>query len=207
MDKTTELKVQKIDDEVSPFIQTIDSIEIKSQDDFDMAGKKIVEFKQYEKIVKEGKESITKPLNEALKNTRSLFKPLEDKLTGAKQILLRKVNEYKQEQDRIAREQAAKLEAKIEKGTIKRPETIMKNLEQIQQVQMAGSGLSETTRKVVDYNFKEMTPEYKAELMNRPKVLEALGIEIRKDALGNKAQGIEPRIEKGVTVKEVKVVQ
>lgn len=207
MDKMTEAKVQKIDSEVSPFIKTIDNIEIKSQEDFDMAGKKIVEFKQYEKIVKEGKESITKPLNEALKNTRALFKPLEDKLSGAKQILLRKANDYKREQDRIAREQTAKLEAKIEKGTIKRPETIMKNMDKIANVDMAMSGLSETTRKVVEYDFKEMTLEYKAELMNRPKVLEALGIEIRKDALGNKAQGIEPRIEKGVTVREEKVVQ
>lgn len=207
MDKMTEAKVQKIDSEITPFVRTIDGIEIKSQEDFDIAGKKIVEFKQYEKIVKEGKESITKPLNEALKNTRSLFKPLEEKISNAKYALLGKVNEYKKEQDRIAKEQAAKLEAKIEKGSIKRPETIMKNMEKIQQVQIASSGLSETTRKVVEYQFRDMTPEYKAELMNRPKVLEALDIEIRKDALGNKAQGIKPRVEKGVSVREEKVVR
>ena len=200
MDKMTEAKVQKIDREVSPFIETIDKIEIKSQDDFDMAGKKIVEFKQYEKVVKEGKESITKPLNEALRNTRSLFKPLEDKITQAKTTLLRKVNDYKREQDRIAAEQTAKLEAKIEKGTIKRPETIMN-------VQMASSGLSEATTKVVEFDLEAISPEYLKELIYRPKVFDALGVEIRKDALGNKAQGVEPRAEKGVTVEEVKVVR
>lgn len=207
MDKMTEAKVQKIDSEVSPFIETIDKIEIKSQDDFDMAGKKIVEFKQYEKVVKEGKESITKPLNEALRNTRSLFKPLEDKITQAKTTLLRKVNDYKREQDRIAAEQTAKLEAKIEKGTIKRPETIMKNMDKIQNVQMASSGLSEATTKVVEFDLEAISPEYLKELIYRPKVFDALGVEIRKDALGNKAQGVEPRAEKGVTVEEVKVVR
>jgi hypothetical protein len=207
MDKTTQLKVQKINEIVDPFVDKIQKIEVKSQEDFDEAGKIIVDFKKYEKMVKENKEAITKPLNEALKNVRALFKPVEDKISTSKTILLGKVNEYKREQDRIAREQAAKLEAKIEKGTIKRPETILKNMDKIQHVDMAVSGLSETTRKVVDFDLEAIPQEYLKELLARPKVFEAIGIEIRKDALGNKAQGIEPRIEKGVTVKEEKVVQ
>ena len=41
-----------------------------------------------------------------------------------------------------------------------------------------------------------------AELLTREKVRDVLTVEIRKDALGNKAQGIAPIAIEGVTVRE-----
>lgn len=207
MDASMQDKINKIDGAVTPFINDISSIVVNDQESFDKAGKMVVEFKRYEKMVKETKEGITKPLNEALKSARALFKPIEDKISISKRDLLAKANAYKFEQDRIAREQAKRLEAKIDSGVIKRPETIMKNMDKIQHVEVAGSGLAEATRKEVVFDIHRLSLDYLNELLARPKVFDAISIEIRKDALGNKAQGVEPRVEKGVTVKEVKVVR
>ena len=163
-------------------------------------------MKAQEKLIKTSKEAITKPLNESLKAARALFKPLEDKLAVAKTSLAKSLNDFKREQDRIAAEKARKLQEKIEKGTIKKPETIMKNMEKIEVAATAAAGLSETTRKVVDIDPSKMKAEYVHELIKRPSVWKAIEVEIRKDALGNKAQGIAPRIEDGITVREEKVV-
>ena len=145
-------------------------------------------------------------MNAALKSARDLFRPVEGNLAEAKTILGGKLNEFKREQDRIAAEKARKLQEKIEKGTIKNPETIMKNLDRIEKADTVGAGLAETTRKVVDIDPKNMNAEYIHELVKRPAVWAAIQVEIRKDALGNKAQGIAPRIESGITVHEEKVV-
>jgi len=75
------------------------------------------------------KESITKPLNEALKNARGMFAPVEEDHEKAEALVKRKILDYKQEQDRIAREkeaeiarklaeEKAKLDAKVEAGEI-----------------------------------------------------------------------------------------
>ena len=170
------------------------------------AGGWLNDIKAKDKLVKEKKETITKPMNEALKATRALFKPVENDLVAIKTELANKLNAFKREQDRIAAEKARKLQEKIEKGSIKRPETIMKNLDKIEKADTLGAGLAETTRKVVDINPKEMTSDYFKELITRPSVWKAMEVEIRKDALGNKAQGVEPRIEAGVVVREEKVV-
>nr|DAV53579.1 MAG TPA: hypothetical protein [Caudoviricetes sp.] len=207
MENSVQANVEKIESEVTPFVESVGNFVVNDQASFDQAGQMVADFKKYEKVIKENKEKITKPLNEALKNARALFKPIEEKISVSKRDLLARINAYKFEQDEIARKQAAKLEEKIENGTIKRPETILKNMDKINHVDMAASALSETTKKEVHFDLREMDQKYIMELLERPKVKDAISVEISKDALGNKTRGIEPRIEKGVTVNEVKVVR
>ena len=198
--------VKQVEAEVAPLVEQINAVEIKDNDSYVANGALLNDIKSKEKLIKTRKEEITKPLNAALKSARDLFRPVEGSLAEAKSILGGKLNEFKREQDRIAAEKARKLQAKIEKGTIKNPETIMRNLDKIEKADTVSAGLSETTRKVVDIDPKNMKAEYIHELVKRPAVWAAIQVEIRKDALGNKAQGIEPRIEAGVTVREEKVV-
>lgn len=192
--------------EVTPFIEDIEKIKIDNNEDYIKYGEIYNNVKKHEKAIKAKKESVTKPLNESLKATRALFKPLETRLDEAKRGLALQLNNFKREQDKIAAEKAKKLQDKIEKGTIKRPETIMKNLNQIEKADTAGAGLAETTRKSVKIEPKYLKPEYILEIAKRPNVWRAIEIEIRKDALGNKSQNIEPRLESGISVVEEKVV-
>lgn len=198
--------VKSVEDEVNPLVEQIKTLEVKDHEAYETNGKLLVEIKAKEKLIKTRKEDITKPLNAALKSARDLFRPVEFSLAEAKTILGSKLNDFKREQDKIAAEKARKLQEKIEKGTIKRPETIMKNLDKIQKVDNVSAGLSETTRKVVDIDIKNLKAEYIHELVKRPGVWAAIQVEIRKDALGNKSQGVEPRTERGVSVREEKVV-
>lgn len=198
--------VKAVEAEVAPLAEQIEALVINDNDSYVKNGALLNDIKSKEKLIKTRKEEITKPLNEALKSARDLFRPVEDQLAQAKNTLGAKLNSFKREQDRIAAEKARKLQEKIEKGTIKNPETIMRNLDKIEKADTVSAGLKETTRKVVDIDPKNMKAEYIHELVKRPAVWSAIEIEIRKDALGNKAQGVEPRVEAGITVREEKVV-
>lgn len=204
--QTMKEEYELVEKKVAPFIESIEGVKIANNDDYIKYGEVYNSVKAQEKLIKTSKEAITKPLNESLKAARALFKPLEDKLAVAKTSLAKSLNDFKREQDRIAAEKARKLQEKIEKGTIKKPETIMKNMEKIEVAATAAAGLSEITRKVVDIDPSKLKAEYVHELIKRPSVWKAIEVEIRKDALGNKAQGIAPRIEDGITVREEKVV-
>lgn len=86
------------------------------------------------KQIKERKEAITKPLNEALKSTRELFAPLEDKFEKADALVGRKLLDYKRKVDDEARVEEAKIAARFEKGNIK-AETAERKIEEIQRVE------------------------------------------------------------------------
>lgn len=81
-------------------------------------------------MIKKRKEEITKPLNEALKSARELFRPLEDAQQNAKQIVAQKMVDYKRAQDEARRKEQERLAARVEKGTMK-PETAMRKMEEL----------------------------------------------------------------------------
>lgn len=168
--QTMKEEYELVEKQVAPFIESIEGVKIENNDDYIKYGEVYNSVKAQEKLIKTSKEAITKPLNESLKAARALFKPLEDKLAVAKTSLAKSLNDFKREQDRIAAEKARKLQEKIEKGTIKKPETIMKNMEKIEVAATAAAGLSETTRKVVDIDPSKMKAEYVHELIKRPSV-------------------------------------
>ena len=95
-------------------------IVINSQPTFEKAVEKLKEIKEIKKIVNEKKESITKPLNEALKNIRSLFKPIEDKIDIIENYLKAETLKYNQkllaEQRKREEEAIKKIEEEQAKG-------------------------------------------------------------------------------------------
>jgi len=86
---------------------------VNSQPTFEKAKQQLIELKSVEKFLTEKKESITKPLNEALKNTRSLFKPAEDKLSTIKVYLNSQILKYNQKLIAEQKEREAEALAKI----------------------------------------------------------------------------------------------
>lgn len=77
------------------------------------------------------KEEITKPLNQALKSARELFKPIETMAEEAIDIIKGKMLAYQQEQTRIAEEQKQKLLDRVDRGTMKVDTAIRKINEDI----------------------------------------------------------------------------
>lgn len=91
-------------------------------------------LKDTAKQIKERKEAITKPLNDALKSARELFAPLEKQFEEADTIVGRKLLAYKQKVDAEARAKEEKIAERVEKGTLK-IETAEKKIEQIQRTE------------------------------------------------------------------------
>jgi len=82
-------------------------------------------LKEISNTVKNRKEEITKPLNEALKSARDLFKPIEESLEEAGNTLKSKMLVWKdierKEAEKIQKEEQAKIEeqeAKLKSGEV-----------------------------------------------------------------------------------------
>lgn len=109
-------------------------------------------MKTVAKMIKTQKETITKPLMEALDNARGLFKPIETNLAEGESLVKKKMLAWDAEVDRKAEEARVKLAQRVEKGTMK-PETAVAKMEAIQEAPKAvqgkvGSTQTRTIKKV-----------------------------------------------------------
>ena len=92
MDKKIKEEIAVIETEVSTI--TKNNITVNSKPSLDNANRNIDKINKIQKEIKEKKERITKPLNEALKNVRELFRPIEDDLDNYKAELKRGISIY-----------------------------------------------------------------------------------------------------------------
>jgi len=113
---TKEIKV--IERQATTLVDAAEKIEILNSDGMLYAGEMRRKIKDFGKVIKEKKESITKPMNEALKQVRSMFAPVEEMYEQAEEVLENKMLEYNQKAEkerlRIEKEAADKL-AKAQK--------------------------------------------------------------------------------------------
>lgn len=122
-------------------------IVVTDNESYTVAADIVAKLKESGSKIKSLKESITKPLNDALKNARSMFAPAEEDCEKAESIIKTKMLNFKREQDRKAREEEekiakkleeekAKLDAKVEAGEItseKADEKFAKKLEKTEE--------------------------------------------------------------------------
>ena len=105
----------KIAEEKAMTLADNSRIKVNSQPTLDQAKISLTQVKEIKKIIQDKKDSVVKPLNEALKNTRALFKPIEDKVdvieTCLKGEVLRYNTKLLQEQRKREEEAQAKIEA------------------------------------------------------------------------------------------------
>lgn len=159
-------------------------------------------IKAASKDVKNRKEEITKPLNEALKSARSLFKPLEDDLSTAERTIKGKMLDYSNEVERKAAEQAAKLEKRVEKGTM-RVDTAMRKMDDIETVGSSVQGENGSIQFRTVRNIKIVDPtKIPLKYLMNEKVLAAISAAVRTDVLnGTKVDGVEIVEEKQIAAK------
>lgn len=175
---------------------------IDSQETLANASDVLSKVKTAAKSVKSRKEEVTKPLNEALKAYRSQFKPLEDDLSLAEKTIKTKMLDYTEEIDRVAAEQAAKLEARVEKGTMKM-DTAMRKMDDIETVGSSVQGQKGSIQFRIVRNVKIVDPtKIPMKYLTNEKVLAAISAAVRTDVLnGTKVDGVEIVEERQIAAK------
>lgn len=97
------------------YLQTARSIIVNDDATLAAAAKYLTENKAEQKRLDGERRGMVDPLNDVVKKLNALYKPVTDMLAQAETIVKRTIGTYQQEQERIAREAAAKAEAEARK--------------------------------------------------------------------------------------------
>jgi len=92
-----------------PTIQSYSVIEVRDQTTLEQATELLSTLNKDLDIITAHKEAKTKPINEALKKIRQDYKPLTEKLEEAISTIRQSITTYVTNQQRIAKEQEAKI--------------------------------------------------------------------------------------------------
>ena len=101
---------------VSKIENTATALTIKTSTDLELATDLLGRIKLIGNEIRMKKESITKPLNEALKNARAFFAPVENQWRTAEMTIKNKMVLYNNEQREKARVKTEAIEKKVEAG-------------------------------------------------------------------------------------------
>ena len=133
--------------QVSKIAQFTEAVVIRNSEEMAQAVDMLGQIKTIGKKITEQKEKITRPLSEALKNARALFKPIEDQWNEAIKTLKWKMVRYQTLQETKAEAKIEKIEKKIEAGSL----SFIKGVEKIAglepEVRVETSDFSLTFRK------------------------------------------------------------
>ncbi len=175
---------------------------VDSQESLAQATDVLSQIKTAAKGVKAQKELITKPLNESLKAARDLFRPLEDDLATAERCIKDKMLDYTNEVEAKAAAEAAKLEARVEKGTM-RTDTAMRKMDELETVGSQVQGSKGSVQFRIVRNVKIVDPtKIPLKYLTNEKVLDAIRAAVRTDVLnGTKVDGVEIVEEKQVAAR------
>lgn len=182
--ETKELSILK--GQVSKLENQANAVAIETQEDYAKTADLISKLKETGNLLKIKKESITKPLNEALRNARNLFAPIEEQFEKAEIIIKSKILAYKRKVDEEARIKEARIAAQLESGRIKL-ETAERKIETIDRIETTTRG------KIGEIQVRKVK---KVRIINAALIpreyLEPNMVAIRRDSLAGKAiNGIE----------------
>lgn len=133
------VELQPINAQLAKLENQANMATITTQEEYARAIDLVSELKEAGSKIKNLKESITKPLNEGLRNARAMFAPVEERYENAERIIKTKLLDYKRKVDDEARAAEAKIAARVEKGTLKL-ETAEKKLDAIERVETTTQG-------------------------------------------------------------------
>lgn len=166
---------------------------IDSTESLSVATDILSKIKSSAKDIDKRKKEITDPLNAALKSARELFKPMETDLATAEKTIKDKMLDYSEEVEAAAAKEAAKLEDRVERGTM-RTDTAMRKMDDIETLGSSVSGAKggsvqfRIVRDVEITDVKKIPAKY---LLNE-KVMDALKTAVRTDVLnGTKVDGVK----------------
>jgi len=160
----------KLSRELAPFVATISKAEaaataltVKTADDLTGATELLGKIKTVGKAITAKKESMTKPLNEALRNIRDFFRPVEAQWANAEQIVKGKMIDYQNAELAKAAKKTEVIEQKVESGKMsfeKAAEKIEAVTPQKNVTTAAGAAQFRTVKEVVIDNETLIPREY-----------------------------------------------
>lgn len=116
--QNAEQAVQEVQKTVTALERKSKSLEVKTDEDLMTAIDFLANLQGASKEVKFRKEQITKPLNEALKNVRELFAPVEQSIENSTVYVKSLVSKYQQAVEAAARKKEAAIAQKVDQGKL-----------------------------------------------------------------------------------------
>lgn len=111
-EQTIEKQVAKLDETALAELEQAKAITITSNQEYEDAGAYLKQIKNRQRELEAQQKEITKPINDALKRVRDLFRSPLDRLSQAENVIKRGMGEwYRKEQQRIENERRAAAEA------------------------------------------------------------------------------------------------
>lgn len=169
-------EVSLVKQQATKALNAANELTIASQDDMVKATDLLSKIKTVGKMIKERKEQITKPLNEALSSARDLFRPIEDDTSSAEKVIKSKMLTFQAAEEAKARKEEERITARVEKGTM-RPDTAAEKLQNITPAPTAVQGKvgAVKTMTIKKYRVTDETKLPREFLMpNMPAITEAL---------------------------------
>lgn len=150
--ETKELSIIKT--QVTKCVSATTNIVVTNQEEYDRAyeiGKKVSSLL---KMIDDKEKSITKPINDSLKQIRDMFRPYKTQVEEVKTSIGITLNNYLQEEARKKKILEDRAVARFEKGTMKE-ETVVRKLAEIKQssTETTGKTTSVLTVKLIDISL------------------------------------------------------
>lgn len=129
-----EKAVAVIEKQVAPLEKRALSLVITTQEEQNNAGALLTEINRYNDELEKVKKGATDPINKTLKIIRSWFKPGEERREAAIQAIRTEMGRFQLEADKKAREEDAKIAARVAKGQLK-PETGVRKMDEVERAE------------------------------------------------------------------------
>jgi len=156
-------------------------LQIKTASDLTPATELLGEIKSVGKMITQKKESITKPLNEALRNARAFFVPIETQYLKAEKIVKEKMVEYQNAELAKAQKKTEVIEKKVEEGKMsfdKAAEKLEAVIPQKNVTTDAGAAQFRTIKDVVIEDETKVPREFLVPDMGKIRKVALAGIQI-----------------------------
>ena len=111
-------EIEKINKEATGLVEQMSDTKVKTEDDLTDAKGILVNVSTAKKLLQAKKDGIVKPLNEALRQIRALFAPVEAKIAEAESGLKREILAYSNAVQAKVQAKQAEVAKKVESGQI-----------------------------------------------------------------------------------------
>ena len=155
-----------------------------------LAGEDLKAVKRLAKQVNEKRLAITRPINEGLKEVNAFLRPAKDLLADAEQLLKAKILKFQTDQDRIARELQAELdaEAREERERLERMAAMAETLDRPEKAEELREEAEIQTAPIIQSAAPKIAgvsvrKTWKAEITDKGALLRHI-VEERPDLLG-----------------------
>lgn len=147
-------EVAVVKQQATKALSAAEALTIKTTEDAEQAADILSKIKTVGKMIKERKEKITKPLQEALNSARDLFKPIEQNHAEAERIIKGKMLAWQDAEDKRIAKETEKVTTKMGEGKMTTEKAVAK-IEQIGEVQKTVTGKvgQMSTREVPKYRI------------------------------------------------------